>query len=138
MFVLYLNMKEISISSSSKSELIDITKLIKDYVKEIGVISGICLVYCPHTTAGITINENADPDVKNDIINKLKKMIPEKDDYKHVEGNSDSHLKSSLLGNSQSIIIKDNDLLLGTWQGIYFFEGDGPRERNVFVKIMGD
>jgi len=130
-------LKEIAISTSQKQQIVDITEQTRKIVKESKVKQGICYVYCPHTTAAITINENADPDVKKDILKKLFQLIPEDDNYSHAEGNSDAHIKSSILGNEKTIIIKDNKLVLGTWQGIMFFEGDGPRQRKVIIKIIG-
>lgn len=118
-------------------ELKEITDIVKNEVSLSKVTDGICVVYCPHTTAGITINENADPDVFTDIIMKTKKMIERHDkDFRHMEGNSDSHIKSSLFGASETIIIEKGDLLLGTWQGIYFAEFDGPRSRKFMIKII--
>lgn len=127
---------EIALSTTKRNEFVDITGKVVEFVQKSGVEKGICYVYCPHTTAAITINENADPDVKKDIIRKLSELIPEDDSYSHAEGNSDAHIKSSLLGNEKTIIIKDNKLILGTWQGLLFFEGDGPRQRKVFIKII--
>ncbi len=129
-------LQEMSLSSSRKQELIDITQEVNEIVKKSNIKEGVCVVYCPHTTAAITINENADPSVKEDIIKKLSQLVPENDGYAHTEGNSDAHIKSSILGNEKSIIIKNNELVLGTWQGILFFEGDGPRKRKVLVKII--
>jgi secondary thiamine-phosphate synthase enzyme len=128
--------EKVPISTSKKQELVDISSQINKIVKKSNIKEGICIVYCPHTTAGITINENADPDVQSDILQKLTSLIPQNEDYKHSEGNSDAHIKSSLLGNEKTIIIKNNNLLLGTWQGIYFFEGDGPRQREIIIKII--
>jgi secondary thiamine-phosphate synthase enzyme len=128
--------KEISLSTSKRNELVDITNEVKDIVKQSKIKQGICVVYCPHTTAAITINESADPAVQRDIITNLSKLIPENGDYQHSEGNSDSHIKSSLVGASEILIIKDNNLILGTWQNIYFAEFDGPRQRKVIVKII--
>ena len=128
--------KEFSISTSKRNELIDITGKIKEIVKQSKIKQGICIVYCPHTTAAITINESADPAVQRDIIISLSKLIPENDNYQHSEGNSDSHIKSSLVGASETLIIKDNKLILGTWQNIYFAEFDGPRQRKVIVNII--
>lgn len=128
---------EIAISTSKRNEFIDVTRQVKEFVQKSKIEKGICYIYCPHTTAAITINENADPDVKKDIIRKLSELIPEDERYSHAEGNSDAHIKSSMLGNEKSIIIENNKLVLGTWQSIFFFEGDGPRERKVLVKIMG-
>jgi secondary thiamine-phosphate synthase enzyme len=129
---------KISIKTSERNEFLDITDRIKDAVYNSNVKSGIAVVYTPHTTAGITINENADPSVKRDIINFLNKKIPYHGDYKHMEGNADSHIKSSLIGCSETLIIEDGKILLGTWQGIFFCEFDGPRRREVWVKIIQD
>lgn len=128
--------KELSISTSNRNELVDITNKVKDIVKQSKIKEGICVVYCPHTTAAITINESADPDVQRDILVNLSKLIPENGDYQHSEGNSDSHIKSSLVGASETLIIKDNNLILGTWQNIYFAEFDGPRQRKIIIKII--
>ena len=128
--------KELSISTSKRNELIDITKKVNNIVKQSKVKQGICIVYCPHTTAAITINESADPAVQRDILVNLSKLIPKNGDYQHSEGNSDSHIKSSIIGASETLIIKDNNLILGTWQCIYFVEFDGPRQRKVIIKIL--
>lgn len=129
-------MNTININTKTRTEFIDITENVQRIVKEKGVSSGICVVYCPHTTAGLTINENADPSVKKDIINHLQELIPEDKGYSHIEGNADSHIKSSLIGSSLNVIIEDGRLILGTWQGIYFCEFDGPRKRDVYVKVI--
>ncbi|GAB6188669.1 secondary thiamine-phosphate synthase enzyme YjbQ [Marinitoga arctica] len=129
-------LKEFNISTSSRNEFIEITHLIKNYIKEKKIDEGIVIVYTPHTTAGITINENADPSVKMDIKTFLNKLIPNESYFTHIEGNSDSHIKSSLIGPSLTLIIKNNDLLLGTWQGVYFCEFDGPRRRKFYLKII--
>ncbi len=100
------------------------------------VEEGVCLLFCPHTTAGLTINENADPSVKSDILGVLNRLIPEGAGYAHQEGNADSHVKSSLFGSSLTIFIQAGQLAFGTWQGIYFCEGDGPRQRQVWIKIV--
>ena len=128
--------EQFTLSTSSRNQLIDITDIVSDYVQRSGVKSGICLVYTPHTTAAITVNENADPSVKSDIIRKLTDIFPQNDNYDHNEGNSDAHLKSSVVGCSQTLLIKDGSLLLGTWQGIYFCEFDGRRTRQFFVKVI--
>ncbi|MFA6680010.1 MAG: secondary thiamine-phosphate synthase enzyme YjbQ [Candidatus Methanomethylophilaceae archaeon] len=124
--------------STRKEEMIDITSDIRKIVKESTIKNGICLIYCPHTTAAITINENADPDVKHDLLMGLDKAFPDEIDFKHEEGNSSAHLKSSCIGCSKTVIIENNDLVLGTWQGIYFCEFDGPRKRTTLVKILSD
>ena len=126
----------LSVKTDSHTQMKDITRLIQDEVRKSGVKDGLCVVFTPHTTAAITINENADPDVVRDLNMELGKIIPWEDGYHHIEGNSAAHLKSSLVGASEHIIIEDGSLLLGTWQGIYFCEYDGPRSRKVIVKIM--
>lgn len=126
----------LDIHTSRRIEFIDITNKIQKIVSDSNVKDGVCVVYVPHTTCSLTINEHADPSVVNDIINKVAKLIPEKDNYTHLEGNSDAHIKASLFGNSISLIINNSKLLLGTWQGIFLCEFDGPRKRNVFVKIL--
>jgi len=129
-------MKEIIVKTHNKNEMIDITRQIEEILRNEKIDSGILTVFVPHTTAGVTINEGADPDVKTDILNSLNKKIPENENYKHMEGNSDAHIKSSLIGSSVNIIINNGGLVLGTWQHVFFFEGDGPRSRKVFVEIM--
>ncbi len=124
------------IRTTSRNQLIDISAKVCEYVSQSGIRDGVCVVFTPHTTAAITINENADPDVKTDMIRKLAESFPQSDDHLHAEGNSDSHIKSSLVGCSETIIIDAGKLLLGTWQGIYFCEFDGPRHRQFFVKIV--
>jgi secondary thiamine-phosphate synthase enzyme len=130
--------KRLNISTGSQTELIDITDKIQNVLSESNIQSGICQVFIPHTTAGITINENADPSVKRDILNELNKVIPFDDNYHHSEGNSAAHIKSSVTGVSLSLLVEDNRLQLGTWQGIYFCEFDGPRSRKIWVKILKD
>jgi len=131
-------LKEISVSSSQRIEMIDITDKVIEVVRASKINSGICVVFARHTTAAITINENADPSVVYDIENKLAKLVQHRDNYHHSEGNSDAHIKSSLVGASETIIIENGKLLLGTWQGVFFCEFDGPRRRSVLVKIIGD
>ena len=130
-------MEKINIRTAKRIDLIDITDQIQNIVAKSKVKDGICFLFCPHTTAGLTINENADPQVKRDIINTLNKVVPENAGYSHTEGNADSHIKSSLFGSSLTVFIEDGQLAFGTWQGIYFCEGDGPRSREVWVKIVG-
>ena len=131
-------MVELSITTSSRDEMIDITDSVSRIVRDSGVESGIATVYCPHTTAGITINENGDPDVKRDIIHQLDEMVPHSQPfYKHFEGNSAAHVKSTITGCSQTILIDRGQLTLGTWQSIYFCEYDGPRKRRVLVTAIG-
>ncbi len=129
-------MQTLTVQSRSKDELIDITSRVQDAVREEGIDTGICLVYTPHTTAGITVNENADPDVKDDIILGLSHLDLEKVPFRHAEGNSPAHCKSSLVGCSETFIVEGGSLMLGTWQGIYFCEFDGPRRRKVHVRTL--
>lgn len=123
-------------ATSSKHEILDITVKVEEIVRARDIQSGLCVVHVPHTTAGITINENADPDVKTDILRALDMLVPSNIRYDHSEGNSPAHVMASFCGASQTIIIASGRLLLGTWQGIYFCEFDGPREREVYVKIV--
>ena len=127
---------EITIRTSGRTVLEDITSKIREVVQKSDITDGICYVYVPHTTAAVTINENADPSVSRDIIYELNKIIPFSDGYHHLEGNSAAHIKSSLIGVSEMIFIENGKLVLGTWQGIYFCEFDGPRTRKVYVKIQ--
>ena len=127
--------KKVSISTTKRCELLDITVLVEKAVKGSKVMSGSCCIFIPHTTAGVTINENADPSVCRDILAGLEKIAPFDNDYEHKEGNAAAHIKSMLTGTDKVILIEDNTLVLGTWQGIYFCEFDGPRQRNVFIKI---
>lgn len=129
-------MNKIEIKSAKKNEFIDITSQVKEAARESKVKNGICIIFCPHTTAALTINENADPSVQKDIIKHLEELAPFHKNYSHLEGNSDAHIKSSLLGSSLNVIIENNDLALGTWQGIYFCEFDGPRQRKIYIKII--
>jgi len=127
--------KEIRISTTSRTELLDITGEVQKAVAESGVRDGVCHVYVPHTTAGITINENADPSVRQDILAELNKIVPLQDNYKHLEGNAAAHIKASLVGSSVAILVEAGKLALGTWQGIFFCEFDGPRSRRVFARV---
>lgn len=127
---------EFGVNTSARIQFKDITNEVQKIVAKSKIKDGICIVFVPHTTAGITINENADPSVRSDIIKKLSEIIPANDNYEHSEGNSDAHIKASMMGFSQTILIENNSLVLGTWQGIYFCEFDGPRNRKVFVKIV--
>ena len=126
----------ISVQSSAHTQMIDITEKIAALVAKSGVKEGLCIIAVPHTTAAVTINENADPDVRRDFIMEINKIVPWEDGYLHSEGNSSAHLKASLTGFSAAIIIENGRLLLGTWQGIYFVEYDGARNRQVHVKIL--
>lgn len=129
-------MKPFNVKTAKREELIDITRDVRRAIAKEGVTDGVCVVFVPHTTAGVTINENADPTVRDDIIKGLK-IVPE-DGYAHSEGNSPAHIKASIIGSSVSIIIKSGEPLLGTWQGIYFAEFDGPRHRSVWIKTIKD
>jgi secondary thiamine-phosphate synthase enzyme len=131
--------EQISIKTASRNEMTDITGKVSSVVKDSGIEDGDVIVYCLHTTAGITINENADASVQHDILLTLSELLPHnRAGYRHMEGNSDSHCKSSLLGCSEQILIKGGSLVLGTWQGIYFCEFDGPRSRTVIVQVRGN
>lgn len=125
-----------SLSTHKRNELIEITSLIQGVIQDSGVKEGICLIHNPHTTAALTINENADRDVARDMEQFLSGMIPQKPEFRHCEGNSDSHIKTTLVGPSLSLIIHEGQALLGTWQGIYFFEFDGPRQRHLVIKCL--
>lgn len=128
-----------NVSTRSRNQMIDITSQVNDKLGNSDIRNGTVMVFCPHTTAGITINENADPDVTHDILMTLNELIPEgRAGYRHMEGNSDSHVKSSLVGASELVAIKDGKLQLGTWQGIYFCEFDGPRSRKVQMTVTGE
>ncbi len=131
--------KDFHISSKSRNQMIDITSQVDSAVEQSGIKNGDAIVYCPHTTAAITINENADPSVPHDILLTLSELIPQhQPGYRHSEGNSDAHCKSSLVGCSEQVLIKDGRLNLGTWQGIFFCEFDGPRSRTFFVQVRGE
>lgn len=127
---------KIEIQTKKRNEFINIAHKVSELLNQSCIKEGLAVIYTPHTTAGITINENADPDVVSDMLNALTKIFPENDGYRHIEGNSDSHLKSSFTGASQTVIIGEGKLLLGQWQGIYFCEFDGPRNRQVYVKFI--
>jgi len=129
-------LKEITIKTNTQTQILDITTQVQKVVGESGIAEGLCCVFVPHTTAGVTINENADPSVKQDIVMELNKVIPFDDNYNHLEGNSAAHIKASIIGSSVNVPVKNNYLLLGTWQGICFCEFDGPRQRHFYVKII--
>lgn len=130
-------MKKITVKTRRERELLDITAQVERALREFGPITGACLLYVPHTTAGITLNENADPAVKEDILDALTRLVPSSLEYKHVEGNAHAHIQSSLIGHSVVIPVEDGKLQLGTWQGVLFCEFDGPREREVWVIPLG-
>ncbi len=129
-------LRYLEVVTQKRTHFEDITDAVQEIIDESGVQEGICYLYVPHTTAGIFINENADPDVKWDIEQTLEKLIPWEDGYKHIEGNAAAHIKSVLVGTNTFIPIKNGKLMLGTWQGIFFAEFDGPRDRKVIIKIM--
>jgi secondary thiamine-phosphate synthase enzyme len=129
-------LESLTVTTNKRNELVDITAKIREVVRKSGIKSGICVLYVPHTTAAVTVNENADPSVAVDIENHLSKAVPPNAGYKHLEGNSDSHIKTSLIGPSLTLIIENGELVLGTWQGIFFCEFDGPRTRKLFVKLI--
>jgi secondary thiamine-phosphate synthase enzyme len=128
--------REIEIRTKARNELVDITPQVAKVVQEAGIAEGICVVVVPHTTAGVTVNENADPSVKADLIVKLGELIPAGDRYRHQEGNADAHIKAALVGTSESLLVQGGTLALGTWQGVFFCEFDGPRTRQVWVRVM--
>ena len=128
-------LREFSLSTAHNNWT-DVTDRARETLRESGIRDGLCVVYCPHTTAGITINENADPDVVRDLIFALEKTYPDRAEFRHSEGNSASHLKASVIGSSVTILVREGRLLLGTWQGVYFCEFDGPRTRRFYVEIL--
>ena len=131
--------KDFGVTTRNRNQMVDITSQVASIAAESGISDGDVVVYCPHTTAGITINENADPTVPQDVLLTLAELIPHSNPgYRHSEGNSDSHAKSSLVGCSEQVLIKGGSLVLGTWQAVYFCEFDGPRSRRVFVQVRGE
>ncbi len=128
--------RQLRVKTNSRTELVDITLGVQRLVTESGVRSGVCYVYVPHTTSGITVNENTDPNVGRDILKELNKVIPFDDNYGHTEGNSAAHIKSTIVGVSKAVMVEEGRLALGSWQAVFFCEFDGPRERRVFVKVM--
>ena len=128
---------EFTIRTTKRDEFIDIGYYVEEALEKSGIKNGIITVFVPHTTAGVTINEDADPDVVRDLLWTLDNLVPERREYKHMEGNSHAHMKASIMGSSCNIIVEDGKMKLGTWQGIYFCEFDGPRTRKVYVKVMG-
>ncbi len=129
-------MKTIPVKTETRRQMIDVTQPVQDIVSESGVVSGLVFCFVPHTTAAVTINENADPDVTRDILYKLGKEIPKEDGYHHAEGNSDAHVQASLTGSSEQVLFENRRLVLGRWQAIYFCEFDGPRKRQMIVRVI--
>ncbi len=129
--------KDVIVTSRSRDEFIDVTHELADAVREAGIEEGVVTAFVRHTTAALTINENADPAVQRDLLTSLRRLIPEQGDYRHAEGNSDAHLKSSCFGASEQVIVSGGRLLLGTWQGVYFCEFDGPRTRHLLIHVQG-
>jgi len=130
-------MYEITVKTHNQTDMIDITAQVRAAVKKSGTASGTCTVFVPHTTAGVTINENADPAVMRDILMEVNKVIPFTDGYRHMEGNSAAHIKSSIFGCSETVLLENGSLMLGTWQSIFFCEFDGPRTRKAWIQITG-
>ena len=133
-----MNIQEFSVRTRTRTEFLDISAQVSKIVQESKVQSGMAIVFVPHTTAAVTINENADPSVQHDLLADLNRLIPFAGPYQHSEGNSAAHIKSSLVGPSETLLIDNGRLVLGTWQGVYFCEFDGPRTRKVWVKIISD
>ena len=131
-------MKTITVKTHSQTEMLDITSEIQSFLKAENFTDGMCMLYAPHTTAGITINESADPSVRRDILMVLNQMVPWKADYRHMEGNSPAHVKTSLMGSSELIAVENGRMVLGTWQGIFYCEFDGPRTRKLHIKLISD
>jgi len=129
--------KKISVRTRARVEFVNVDELVQEAVQAEDVTDGVCYIYVPHTTAGITINENADPAVREDIINELNKIVPFDDNYRHMEGNAAAHIKACLVGFSQMVPVEGGRLVLGTWQSIYFCEFDGPRRRHIYVHVIG-
>lgn len=132
------DMETLRVKTERRTQFLDVTAHVERAVKAAGVASGVCYVYVPHTTAGVTINEHADPDVATDLEGVFDRLVPEAGPYRHSEGNSDSHAKATLVGSSQMVFVADGQLALGRWQGIFLCEFDGPRERRIYVKVVAD
>ena len=128
----------ISVRTRARTDFQDVTSKVQELVEAAGVLSGFCCVFVPHTTAGITVNEHADPSVVEDIAAQLEAMVPQHRGYRHMEGNAPSHIKATLVGNSETLLVEDGKLVLGTWQGIFLCEFDGPRNRDILVKLTSD
>lgn len=131
-----MSFEVIEVSTKTRQQLLEVTSAVREQVRRSGVENGVCFLHVPHTTAGITLNENADPSVARDILNTLNRLIPVKGDYTHSEGNAHAHVKASIVGHNATLFIKDGELILGTWQGIFLCEFDGPRRRRILLKII--
>src|SRR6201993_2951154 len=131
-------METLRVKTGRRAQLLDVTEAVVRVVAESGVASGVCYVYVPHTTAGVMINEHADPDVASDLEGVFDRLVPHKGPYRHAEGNTDSHAKAVMVGSSQVIFVENGKLALGTWQGIFLCEFDGPRERKIWVRVVGE
>jgi secondary thiamine-phosphate synthase enzyme len=129
-------MKTLKLQTTSRVEMVDVTEQIRRVVRDSGVMSGLCFVFCPHTTGGVTLNENTDPDVRTDFERALAAAVPRQGPYVHSEGNSDAHVKASLIGSSVTMLVENGKLVLGQWQAVYFCEFDGPRSRTLVVKVL--
>jgi secondary thiamine-phosphate synthase enzyme len=129
-------MTELTIPTGTQAELVDITPRVREVVHDSGVVDGVCYLFVPHTTAGLTLNENWDPSVRGDILRALERIVPRSADYRHAEGNSPAHIKATLTGFDLTLMVDEGDLVLGTWQGVYLAEYDGPRQRRVLVRVM--
>jgi secondary thiamine-phosphate synthase enzyme len=130
-------MEVLTVKTRRRTEFVDVTREVQGAVKKLGISNGVCYVYVPHTTAAVTINEHADPDVASDLEGIFDRLVPHKGPYKHSEGNTDSHAKAVMVGASQTILVEDGKLMLGRWQGVFLCEFDGPRERKIWVKAVG-
>ncbi len=130
-------MEKILVRTTRRFEIVDLTSHVMSIVSKSSIADGLCVVFCPHTTAAVAVNENADPTVKQDIISKLAELVPQNGNYRHLEKNSDAHIKNVLVGPSLTFIVENGKIELGTWQGIFFIESDGPRNREVWVKVVG-
>jgi secondary thiamine-phosphate synthase enzyme len=131
-------MEVLRVKTGRRTQLVDVTEQVERAVAAAGVVSGVCYLYVPHTTAGVMINEHFDPDVATDLEGVFERLVPRSGPYRHSEGNSDSHAKAVLTGSSQMILVEQGKLVLGQWQGVFFCEFDGPRERKMWVRVMGD
>jgi len=132
------NLKYLELRTSQRNQLLDLMPQIVKFLRELNAVDGVLMVFVPHTTAAVTINENADPDVKSDILSYLSRLIPAEAGFRHMEGNSDAHIKSSLVSPSLTVLISDGKVVLGTWQSIFFCEFDGPRTRKLYLKYIPD